>query len=264
MYEELKLALKAPQARISFLVCFVTLLGYSMPYWIGSILIGEWIEYRESALQLSIGGIFFGGFMLLLPFCAALAHSTSQVEDIRSGMIRWEVLRNSITKYVRVKVGTCMIVAAIAASSAFVLHAILWNVVALPVNPRVYPNHTIYFSKECVFYNWYMVWYGLPVYVEMAIGIGFTASVWAVVALAISVWVPDKLLTVAIPSFLYYLWNADVVFFFTGIRTPHPAILFNDGLTVQKAIVSVISYLTVWGISLICYYFGCQRRCRHA
>lgn len=264
MREELERALKAPQALASFIVCFITLLGYSLAYWIGSIWAGEWIEYRESALQLSIGGIFFGGFMLILPFCSALAHSTSQVDDMRSSMMQWEALRGSVFKYVRIKVGTCMIVAAITASCAFVLHAIIWNIVALPLDPTTYPNHTIYFSKECVFYNWYTICHGLPVYIEMTIGIAFTASVWAVVALAISVWVPDKLLTVAIPSFLYYLWNADVIFFFTGIRTPHPAILFNDGLTVQKAIISILSYLVVLAISLIAYIVGCQRRCRNA
>lgn len=264
MGEELKRALNSAQVWASFVICFLTLMGYSLAYWIGTILIDEWIEYRESALQLSIGGIFFGGFMLLLPFCASLAHSTSQVDDICSGMMRWEAFRGSVLKYAQVKIRSCMIVAAISTSSAFILHAILWNIIALPVDPVTYPNHTIYFSKECVFYNWYTICFGLPVYIEMAIGIAFTASIWSVVALAISVWIPDKLLTIAIPSFLYYLWNADVVFYFTGIRTPHPAILFNDGLTINKAIVSVISYLVVYVISLICYYIGCIRRCRNA
>lgn len=264
MRKELERALKAPQVWASFVVCFITLMGYSLAYWIGTILVGEWMEYRESALQLSLGGIFFGGFMLLLPFCAALSHSTSQVDDMCSGMMQLEVLRGSVLKYIRIKAGTCMIVAAAAASSAFVMHAILWNIIALPVDPATYPNHTIYFSKNCVFNNWYTICYGLPMYIEVTLGIAFTASVWAVVALAISVWFPDKLLTVTIPSFLYYLWSANVVFYFTGIKTPHPATLFNDGLTVEKAIISIISYLVILAISLVCYYIGCQRRCRNA
>ena len=78
------------------------------------------------------------------------------------------------------------------------------------------------------------------------------------------VWIPDKLLTVTIPSFLYYLWNADVIFFFFGIQTPHPATLFNDGLTPQKAVVSIISYLVVLAVSLVIYYAGCKRRCENA
>ena len=233
MHEEINRTIRSPQLCISFLICLLTFMGYSVPYWIGCNSLGEWMEYRESALQLSIGGIFFGGFMLLLPFCAALAHSTSQIDDMNSSIMQWEVLRGSISKYVRNKVCSSMFAAAISTSSAFIIHAILWNLIALPVDPATYPNHTIYFSKECIFYNWYTICYGLPVYIEIAIGIAFTASVWAVVALAISIWIHDKLLTITIPSFLYYLWNADVVFFFTGIKTPHPAILFNDGLTIQ-------------------------------
>ena len=264
MREELKRALKASQIRISFIVCFMTLLGYSLAYWIGAVLANEWLEYRESALHLSIGGIFFGGFMLLLPFCAAFAHSTSQVDDICSGMMQWEALRGSVFKYVRNKVWTNMLVAAIVTSSAFVLHALLWNMIALPIDPATYPSHTIYFSKECIYYNWYTICHGLPVYIEMAIGIAFTASVWAVVALAIAVWVPDKLLTVTIPSFLYYLWDANVTYYFIGVKVPHPAILFNDGLTIEKAVVSIVSYLAILGMSMLAYYIGCKRRCRNA
>ena len=264
MKEELKRALSSPQAWVAFSVSFLTLLGYSLAYWIGCIIVGEWIEFRESALQLSVGGIFFGGFMLLLPFCAALAHSTSQVDDMIFGMMQWEVIRSSIAEYVICKVKVCMCVSSLVTSSAFILHAILWNIIAVPVDPASYPNHVIHFSENCVFYGWYTVYYGLPVYIEMTMGIAFTASVWSVVALAVSVWVPDKLLTVAIPSFIYYLWNADVLFYFTGIKSPHPAILFNDGLTIQKAIVSIVSYLIVFFISFVSYYVGCQRRCVHA
>ena len=264
MRKELERALKAPQVWASFVVCLITLMGYSLAYWIGTILVGEWIEYRESAFQLSLGGIFFGGFMLLLPFCSALAHATSQVDDICSGMMRWEALRGSVFKYVQVKAVTCMVAAAVAAASAFVLHAILWNLIALPVDPTTYPNHTVYFSKDCIFRDWYTVCHGLPVYVEMTVGIAFTASVWAAVALAISVWVSDKLLTVTLPSFLYYLWSSDVLYYFTGVRTVSPAALFNDGLTVKKAVISIISYLVILIISLIGYYIGCKKRCQDA
>lgn len=202
--------------------------------------------------------------MLLLPFCSALAHATSQVDDMCSGMMRWEALRGSVFKYVQVKAVTCMVAAAVAAASAFVLHAILWNLIALPVDPTTYPNHTVYFSKDCIFRDWYTVCHGLPVYVEMTVGIAFTASVWAAVALAISVWVSDKLLTVTLPSFLYYLWSSDVLYYFTGVRTVSPAALFNDGLTVKKAVISIISYLVILIISLIGYYIGCKKRCQDA
>lgn len=262
MLEELKRAIKSPQFCTAFIVCFATLMGYSLPYWIGSA--EEWIEYRESALHLSIGGIFFGGFMLLMPFCAALTHSSSQVDDETCSMLYWMACRGSLQKYARLKIGVTMLVAAIATASAFVLHSILWNCIALPNDPSKYPSHTIYFSRKCLYYAWYTICHGLPVYIEMTIGIGFTASVWAVVSLAIAVWIPDKLLAVVIPSFIYYLWNADIGYYFTGIRTPHPAILFNDGLTIESAMISITLYLVVLIMSILIYYLGCLRRCRYA
>ena len=154
-----------------------------------------------------------------------------------------------------------MIGSAFSTMSAFIINAIIWNIIALPCDPTTYPNHTIYFDPSCIFYNWYTICYGLPVYFEITIGIGFTASVWAVVALAVAVWIPDKLLTVTIPSFLYYLWNADIIFFFFGIQTPHPATLFNDGLTPQKAVVSIISSGVVLTVSVGSYSGGCKRWC---
>lgn len=261
MREELKRALRAPQIWASFAVCMFTLMGYSLASWIGSM--EEWPEYRESALHLSLGGIFFGGFMMLLPFCAALAHATSQVDDLSSGMVRWAALRGSVHRYASVKVGVSMLAAAAASASAFALHAVIWNMVALPNDPFVYESHIIYFWEESYFYQWYTICHGLPLYIEITVGIAFTASVWAVVALAIAIWAPDKLMTVTIPSFLYYLWNADVTYWLFGIHALHPAALFNDGLNAERAIVSIVSYMTVLVVSLVCYIAGCQRRCRY-
>lgn len=264
MKEEFERAIKSPQVWASFIASFIALMGYSFFVWIGYELIDELMEYRESALHLSLGGIFFGGFMLLLPFCAALAHSASQVDDMRSEMMRWQVLRGGIFKYIRVKTLTCMSVAAVSTSAAFVLHAILWNCIALPNDPITYSSHVMYFSKLCIFSDWYTICHGLPMYIEVTLGIAFSASVWAIVGLAVSIWIPDKLLTITIPSFLYYLWSADLPRYFTKIRVPHPASLFNDGLTVEMAIFSIISYLCVLAASLIVYYIGCRKRCKNA
>lgn len=264
MRQEFERACKSPQSWASWLVCVFTLMGYSLSYWVGTIIVGEYIEYRESALHLSIGGIFFGGFMLLFPFCSSLAHSTSQVDDLCSGFMQWQTLRGSVWKYVRTKAGVSMAVAAITTASAFVIHAILWNLIALPIDPATYTNHFIYFNEKCIFHEVYALHHGLYVYIEMTIAIAFCASVWAVVGLAIAVWVPDKLLTVAIPSFLYYLWGADFVYYFVGIKIPHPATLFNDGLTVEEAIMSIVIYVTVFILALMGFYIGCERRCRNA
>ena len=264
MLEELKKAFRARQFWVSFGTFFVIMLGYSLASWLGSISAGEYIEYRESALHMALGGVYFGGFMLMFPFCVAFCYATGQVDEMRSGMMQWRAFRSSIWAYVKLKIGAGMIVAVCATCTAFVLHAILWYNIALPIEPEVYPNHAIYFSEQFIYYDVYALWHGLPLYVGTTIGMAFTAAIWSVIALAVSIWIPDKLLTVTIPTFLYYLWNADIIFFFFCIQTPHPATLFNDGLTPQKAVVSIISYLVVLAVSLVIYYAGCKRRCENA
>ena len=264
MLEEIKSTFKSRTYWMAFAVSFLTLLGYSLSSRVNEISVNESMEYRESALGLSVGGIFFGGFMLLFPFCASIAHATSQVDELRSGMARWRAMRGSVARYVSVKTAASMLAAALATTSAFALHAAIWNCVALPCDPATYPAHTIYFADDCVFLNLYTVAHGLPMYLAIAAGMAFSAAVWAVVALAAAAWSPDKLLSFTIPSFLYYLWAADAPDWFLGLKIPHPASLFNDGLSAASLKTTLIVYGVLFAISLAAYYAGCERRLRHA
>ena len=194
MSEEIKSIFKSRNYWMAFAISFLTLLGYSLSSWLNAISVGESMEYRESALSLSVGGIFFGGFMLLFPFCASVAHATSQVDELRSGMARWRVMRGSVARYVGVKAAASMLAAALATTSAFALHAVIWNWIALPCDPAAYAVHTIYFSEDCVYADLYTVCYGLPMYAAVAAGMAFSAAVWAVTALATAAWSPDKLM----------------------------------------------------------------------
>ena len=169
MAEEIKSIFKSRNYWMAFAISFLTLLGYSLSSWLNAISVGESMEYRESALSLSVGGIFFGGFMLLFPFCASVAHATSQVDELRSGMARWRVMRGSVARYVGVKAAASMLAAALATTSAFALHAVIWNGIALPCDPAAYAVHTIYFSEDCVYADLYTVCYGLPMYVAVAV-----------------------------------------------------------------------------------------------
>ena len=123
MAEEIKSIFKSRNYWMAFVISFLTLLGYSLSSWLNAVSVGESMEYRESALSLSVGGIFFGGFMLLFPFCASVAHATSQVDELQSGMARWRVMRGSVARYVGVKAAASMLAAALATTSAFALHA---------------------------------------------------------------------------------------------------------------------------------------------
>lgn len=105
MLEELKKAFRARQFWVSFGTFFVVMLGYSLASWLGSISAGEYIEYRESALHMALGGVYFGGFMLMFPFCVAFCYATGQVDEMRSGMMQWRAFRSSIGAYVKLKIG---------------------------------------------------------------------------------------------------------------------------------------------------------------
>ena len=127
-----------------------------------------------------------------------------------------------------------------------------------------YPNHTIYFSSDVLYSNWYTVLHGLPVYAEMTLGIAFTAAIWAVVGLAVAVWIPDKLMVVTVPVCIYFLWREQFPYYLAGILLPYPATLFNDGLTIQSGLAAMLMYLVLLAVSLAIYGVGLSRRCRNA
>ena len=79
MKKEMKLIFSDGKIHLALLVMLLCFNGYSIPIWIE---IWDWdFAYRESALQLTIGGIFFGGIMLLMPFLASIPAAPLQVEE---------------------------------------------------------------------------------------------------------------------------------------------------------------------------------------
>ena len=88
----------------------------------------------------------------------------------------------------------------------------------------------------------------------------FCAAIWSVTALAVSVWVPDKLLTIIIPVCIYHLWSCRIFYHLFGINTPHPGALYNDALTVQRVWQSLVMYGILFIISLLVYVLGLKRR----
>ena len=78
----------------------------------------------------------------------------------------------------------------------------------------------------------------------------------------IAIWIPDKLLVIAIPAAIYYIWNADISFYVFDVPLPSPTSLFNDGLSVQKAVTALIMYAIAFAISVGSFYMGCRKRCQ--
>lgn len=262
MKGEVRRAFSSPLFFLSMGIFFLTLQGYALPSFLSSL--AESIEYRESALSLSLGGIFFGGAILLQPFCSPMAHAVSQVDDLRSGIMQWSVLRSSVGKHVFRKTLSSFLAAAIAIGGAFALHALIWNLIALPYNPSLYPEHRVYFSEESLFYSWARIAYAWPIYLDISLGLAFTAGVWSIVALAAAVWVPDKLLAVTIPACIYHLWSGSLTYYLFGFRPISPSTLFNDWQTPARIQEALIAYGVLLAVSLCVYYAGVKRRACYA
>ena len=153
-----------------------------------------------------------------------------------------------------------MLSAAVATSMAFALHALVWNFIAYPYDLVAHPYQEIPFNANCIYSNWTDIFYGFPIYLSMTLGIAFCAAIWSVTALAVSVWVPDKLLTIIIPVCIYHLWSCRIFYHLFGINTPHPGALYNDALTVQRVWQSLVMYGILFIISLLVYVLGLKRR----
>ncbi len=261
MREELKSAFLNFNFVMGFLVMLICFLGMSIPEWVVSAAWGS--EYRQSALQQSIVGIFFGGVMLLMPFCACIPYATRQVEELRTSVMTWKLLRSSLSKYATGKIMASALSGGAAVAAAFIIHALIWNLVALPCDPVAHPYHEISFDPNSLYAEWYAICYGLPMYLSITIGIFISGSTWAVIALAVSVWVPDKLLTVAIPACIYYLLSASILNHLFGWNLPHPATLYNDALTVQQAIQSFTEYVLLFIFACVLYRLGLRRRAQN-
>lgn len=258
MKQEIKNAIKGKCFWGAFAIMLLCLLGLSVPEWICSVDWGS--QYRQSALQQSVSGVFLGGVMLLLPFCACLPYATNQVDELRSSVMQWKLIRSSIKKYALSKIISTSISGGTAIAFAFILHSLVWNFIAQPCNPTVNPYHEILFSPRSLYATWYSTLYGLPMYASLAVGMFIAGAAWATVALAISVWIPDRLLTVTIPTCICYLLAANVLQSVFGLYLPHPAVLYNDALTAVDALYALLEYVSIFIIATGVYIIGLKRR----
>lgn len=258
MREELHFSFFNRRFLLAFILMFVCFCGMSVPEWIVS---GDWgAEFRPSALQQSLIGVFFGGSMLLLPFVASFTCAPAQVDEIKSSVFQWKIVRSSLSRYAIRKIISAFLVGGTVVTLAFVTHACIWNCIAYPCDPIAHPYHEIGFMPECPYSKWYAICYGLPMYISIAGGIFFCAGTWAIVALCIAVWIPDRLLAVTIPACIYYLLSASVFRTLFGWELPHPATLYNDMITKESAVSSLCEYFIILFIAITIYIIGLRRK----
>lgn len=260
MREEMKRFFTQPSfwlATGGLLLCFLMI---SVPEWI-AIDLPNRPEWRSPALVKAVTPVWFGGYMLLLPFCSAIASVPAQVEDLQSGYAQWQAIRSSVGRYIASKAVVCALGGFLVCAVSFWLHAILWNFIALPIDPVTYPEHVQYLYG--LFGEWYDIAYGLPMYLWIGCGAGLCGSMMALVGLAAAVWIPDQLIAVTLPVVFYFYWSYDLSYLLFGVALPHPSGLYNAGLTWARARESLLTNGAVSLLALGLYSAGIKRRLQY-
>lgn len=269
MLLELKRAILNRNFLLGAAVMLVCMLCMTLPEWFSI----EWTDdpivngiirnEGMSSLQYATYAIFFGGFVLLIPFCASLPYAIDNVNEVRTHYLLWMVQRTSLRRYAAHKIIVTAISGAIVIMLPFIMHALLWWFIAPPSDPINNPNQILYFAEGCYYNDWYKSLYGLPMYISFSLGMGVTAAVWAVMSLAVTIWLPDKLLAIIIPSCFYYLWQRGLPLQIFGPHFPGPSALYNDALNTERLILSLLAYGAIFVLSIVVYWFGLKRRSCH-
>lgn len=263
MKHEIKYILSSKRFFGAVLLMLVGFTGYAIFDWI--IALDFPPEYKPSSLQQTIGGIFFGGVMVLLPLCSSIPAAFSQVEEYSTSFIDQAIIRSSILSYTLRKLVTAFIIGAVVMGASFAIHAIAWNIVATPCDISTNEAQEIVFSPNCLYYQWQPVFYSLPIYISIFLGISFCGGMWSVVGVTAACYLNDKLLSVATPFCIFYLWHTGLFRILFGITNlPHPADLFNDSLTVEVILQSLVVYGVIFLVSGSLLFLRLRRRYKHA
>lgn len=259
MLAEIKYIITRKRFWGSCLVLLFCLSGYAIFDW---ILLSHYpINSRPSALEQTIGGIFFGGVSIILPLCVSFPIGLYQVEEEATSFTDLKLIRSSLFKYINQKIISSFICGAILICISFSTHALFWNIVATPCDTNKYPERAIMFSPDCLYYVWQPFFYSLPIYISILLGMSFCGGVWAIVSETAAILFHDRILVISIPFCLFYLWHSGLPsLLFNNPSFPHPADLFNDAITWQSILASIFVYIFIIFVCILLNIFTIKRR----
>lgn len=263
---ELKSAFRRPQLYLAAGLMLLCLLGTSLPMWIDMGINQQ--GTGVTALNMLVVPVFFGGAILMFPFCSAMAYSSIQAEEISSGFALQSCFRSGVRKYVTTKVIAAALTGAFALGAANLVHSLFWTGIAGPFIAENDPAYgTEFFMSgfgEGTIYD--ILWhfpYCWPMYIYQAVGFAITGAFWSVIALWVASLMPDKMLTVTIPVVLYSLWKCDFTRKIFGFSLPDFTAFYNDGQTWQTYLVAFAFHLILAFAAVLGYSHNIRRRiCR--
>lgn len=223
---------------------FLSFEAYAFGDW---VFVWHWdVISRPSSLEMIVDPILVGGVVLIVPLSGAMCGGPRQADERRTSFYDFQLMRGNMIGYTLRKCFSAFLSGAICVGGVFAFHVILWHILATPWPG--FPDEARYipFDPETLLGQWESVAYSLPIYLVMFIGMAFTAGVWSVFGCVCGYIFKDRLLSMAVPFGIYYLWHGGFLLVFLGLRnTVHPSDLFNEGLTWTVIQKTGITYLLI-------------------
>lgn len=238
MHVNLRNMFKRPQLYISMAAFLLCLLCSSLPIWIARVSQGD--QELISAMDLSFIPVFFGGGILLVPFCAAMAYSSEQVIEIQTGFIKESVIRSSVKQYVGEKATLAGLSGAFALGGACFLHIIFWHIFAGSYNTTLRPDIEVNFAENTLYALLIQTPLGIAAYLHAVVGFAITGAFWSIVGLWIAAVMSDTQLVITIPVVIYYVWKSNFMSYLFGFELPDFTGFYNDGITKESYLVTLL------------------------
>ena len=255
--QELRQTLSRPLPWLCMLAFVACLEGSSLPIWIIRCQQGD--RALMSAMDLTFTPVFFGGIMLLVPLCAAAAYGTVHAEALRSRFFLFEMMRTSERKYVMTKAMSAMLTGALVLGGGFLLHVLLWHLVAGPYDVAARPDIAVDFVPGTVYATYLQTPYAAMAFVHAILGFAITGAFWAMVAVTLLIWNGDPQLSIALTVVIYFLMRNRFIDLVLGIRMPSYTGLYNDGQTWADYFQSLGLHLAAMAVLTGVYARGVRR-----
>lgn len=262
MKQELKSAFRNKYFYITVFGVWLAFNSTSLVMYFIRIAQGE-AEYMSALFQI-MTPIFFGAVMILIPFFCTLPYAMSQVDEIRDGFLYQKAMRSSLLTICRNKVLPTMLSGGAALTLAWLLNVLLWHLLSQPYvdsNPMI----NLPMAENNFYYTFWFSKYAWGVYAFNCFNFFVIGALWSMIALTVAIWLPDRFLTLTIPTGIYFFWWTDPYrFLFPKVPIPDPSSLINEGITwsVYRSTLTLHGILII--LCVVLYYFGLKRRLTNA
>lgn len=196
--------------------------------------------------------------MLLSPLVAAIPFSTGFVRDINSGMAVSMQVRSGRGRFLRSKIFCC----ALSGGLALAIGNILFTLAVNLWFSQDYVGYAQMISDFCYYdFSAGVTALGLTGYYASAAALQFMAGAfWALVALAVSAWLPNISLTLCAPLILYRLFEEMAVLEPVWL-SPFLLQLGNVGLKTGQTLLAALGVYGCGGaLAALVFTLGARRR----